>query len=157
MEAYCYNAAAKIYNHYHALAKKEFDEPTSNFLAKIPADYVFNQLMDTYPNCFVNERCCLEHCNDMLDEEFKTMSPEFKRELYNRSKSVQTTVSDHEINMFLSGKRRHFKNMFYNAVRENKQQQENDISVRLQNVSLKRKNTDNTGVIDNALKNLRLN
>ena len=136
MEAYCYNAASRIYNYYYTLAIKEFNHTVADRLAKIPADYVYNQLKNTYPNCFINERCCLEYCNDMLDDEYNNLSPEFKREIYNKSKNLQTTVSDYEINMFLKAKRRKFKNLFYNTVNQTKQQQENDLSTLLENVSL---------------------
>lgn len=155
-EQFCYSAASKIYDYYYNLAIKEFSHEVSNGLAKIPADYVYDNLNKTYPNCHIDERCCLEYCNEMLDSEFDRLSPDFKRNLYNKSSGIQSSISNSEINMHLKAKRRKFKSMYVDAVRRVKEQQENDISNLLNGIRIsKRKNSmDN---IDNVLKNMRLN
>ena len=139
-QQFSYISASKIYNYYYTLALKEFTHTVADRLAKIPADYVYNQLMENYPNCFINENCCLKYCNERLDTEFKTFSPEFKRDIYNKALNVQSNVSNSEINLQLKANRRKIKNLFYDAARETRDQQENDISILLDNISLKRKN-----------------
>jgi hypothetical protein len=152
---HCLNAASKIYNYYYTLAIKEFESSVANILAKIPADYVFNKLMETYPNCYINNECCLEYCNDMLDFEFDRLSPEFKRNLYDKAFNINSSISDSEINLQLKSKRRKVKNLFFDEVRNFKSQQENDLSQLLQTIQInpqrKRKS------VDTLLKELKLN
>ena len=131
-----YASAEKIYKYYYNLAIKEFDPITANILAKIPADFVYNN----YGNC--SQVCCLKYCNDMLDSEFNKLSPEEKRIVYDKSFNVQSSVSPSEINLSLKSKRRKFKNLYYNAARKYKTEQENDLSKLMGNLSVKRKHLD---------------
>ena len=70
--------------------------------------------MNNYPNCYIDQVCCLEYCNDMLDSEFNKLSPDFKRIVYNKAFNVTSTISDGEINLGLKLKRRKLKNTFFN-------------------------------------------
>ena len=100
-EQFSLNAASKIYDYYYTLAIKEFNSETSNYLAKIPADYVYNSLINIYPNCYIDDVCCLEYCNELLDSEFDKLSPEFNRMIYDKSFNVNSAISDGEINLKL--------------------------------------------------------
>ena len=141
------NTASKIYNYYYSLAIKEFEPEIANKLAKIPADYVYNSLKNN--NCYY---CCLEYCNDMLDYEFNKTSPEFKRSVYNKAFNVQSSISDSQINLGLKAKRRNFKNLFLDAQRNLKLQQENDLNRLFKNINIGKKRN-----IDSILKELSLN
>jgi len=154
-QQFCYNKASNIYDYYYNLAIKEFNHSTADTLAKIPADYIYNTLMENYPNCYINDRCCMKYCNEMLDTEFEKLDPTYKREIYNKVFGVSTNAPIGEINIQLKAKRRKFKKIFNDAVRRVKAQQENDISVLLEGITLsKRKKTDN---LEQALKNIKLN
>ena len=145
---YAFNTASKIYKYYYGLAIKEFNPEIANKLAKIPADYVYNSLNTN--DCYIDERCCLEYCNDMLDSEFNKMDPGFKRSVYNKAFNVQSTVSESQINLGLKAKRRKFKNTFFNEVHNLKSEQ---VLVRLfENINIGKKRN-----IDSLLKDLSLN
>ena len=58
MEKQHFDTASKIYNYYYSLAIKEFSPDIANRLAKLPADYVYNSLNASTPNCYT---CCLEY------------------------------------------------------------------------------------------------
>jgi len=105
--------ASNIYNYFYNLALKEFDVPTSKRLAQIPADYVYQSLVQNYPNCFINEECCLEYCLDRSDLEFERLDPQVKRQAYNKSRNVQSNASDNDINNFLKRQRNCFKNKYF--------------------------------------------
>ena len=159
-QQYSLNSASKIYNYYYNLAIKEFNYVIADRLAKIPADYVYNSLMKFYPDCYINEKCCLEYCNDILDSEFNNLSPDFKRYVYNKSFKVDSVVSDGEINIGLKSKRRNLKNKFFKEFNKISQEQENDLSQLVENINIrsetgssKRKNKN----IDFMLKELKLN
>jgi len=131
--------ATQIYNYYYSLAIREFDAPIAHMLAKIPADYVYNSLQNNM-ECYIDNGCCLEYCNEMLDSEFDRLDPEYKRRIYEKSFNVRTgNVSDSEINLKLKAKRRAFKKLYYNAVQDQKENSKLDqITRSMKNVSLKR-------------------
>ena len=104
MESRAVKNATKIYNYYYSLAIKEFRHDVAHTFAKIPADYVYNSLQTSYPNCFIDENCCLEYCNEILDSDFDKLSPEFKRMIYDKSFNVNSAISDGEINLKLKSK-----------------------------------------------------
>jgi len=148
------NSAEKIYNHYYQLANKTFDEQTSDYLAKIPADYIYNSLKQTYPNCYVNEHCCLEYCIDVLDEDFNRLDPETKLKAYEKAYKVSAAnIDPSEINIRLKSKRRNFKNKFNDAVKTLRTHEENLIDFSNMRLTPKRK----TEGIENALKSIKLN
>ena len=156
-ENFCYSKALSIYNYYYNLARKEFKQSVAERLAKIPADYVYSNLMMNYPQCYLNETCCLKYCNDILDTEFDKFDPEFKREIYNKSFNVQSTVSDYEISSGLRSKRRSFKNLFNDAIRRERVDLNNlleNMTIKEQPRNLKRRGS---GQLENVLKNLKIN
>lgn len=110
--------ASNVYAYFYNLALKEFGEPTAKRLAQIPADYVYQSLVQSYPNCFINEECCLEYCLDRSDAEFSRLNPHLKREAYNKSRRVQSNVSDIEINNFLTKQRNDFKKKYFKVENE---------------------------------------
>ena len=110
--------ANNVYIYYYNLALKEFDETTAKRLAQIPADYVYQSLVQSYPNCFVNEECCLEYCLDRSELEFARLDPQIKRYAYNKSKRVQSNVSDIEINNYLVKQRNEFKKKYFKTENE---------------------------------------
>jgi hypothetical protein len=115
---YIQHQASNVYAYYYNLALKEFDEQTSKRLAQIPADYVYQSLLQTYPNCFINEECCLEYCLDRSELEFSRLDPYLKRQAYNKSKQVQSNVSDIEINNYLTKQRNEFKKNYFKVENE---------------------------------------
>ena len=151
---FCMNAASKIFTHYYNLALKEFYPDVAKKLAQLPADYVYNSLMTNYPNCYIDQHCCLEYCNEMLDTEFDGLTPEYKRNIYDKANRVQSSISDQEINTFLKAKRRKFKNIFYDAVHKEKKYQENSLNMMLEDISIKKRKDFS---VDNVLKHLKLN
>jgi len=148
--------ASKIYNYYYELAIKEFDIQTSNYLAKIPADYVYYSLNET---CYINEKCCLEYCNDVLDDDFNRLDPDIKRKCYEKAFGINAAgLNPSEINLKLKSKRRIFKNKYNDAVKQIRTKiNENDLIKTMSGLSikipLKRKIDD----LDNVLKNISLN
>ena len=91
--------ATKTYNYYYSSAIKEFGSETADRLAKIPADYIYNKLLSN-PECYIDSRCCLEYCNDVLDSEFNSIDPTLKRQAYEKAFGVQAgNISISEINL----------------------------------------------------------
>jgi hypothetical protein len=119
-----YDAALKIYHHYYDLAFKDFgNQEIANMLAKIPADYVFNNYTN---DCKV---CCLDYCNDLLDSEFEKLNPVTKREIYEKTNRLSAgNISEFEINNNLKRGRRNFKDLYLNQVQRLKSERENDLS-----------------------------
>ena len=119
-----YDSALKIYQHYYDLAFKEFgSQEIANMLAKIPADYVFNNYSG---DCKV---CCLEYCNDLLDSEFEKLNPSIKRDIYEKTNRLSAgNISEFEINNNLKRGRRKFKDLYLNQVQRIKSDRENDLS-----------------------------
>ena len=152
-EQFSYTSASKIYNYYYTLAIKEFQHTIADRLAKIPADYVYNSLQASYPNCFIDENCCLEYCNEILDSDFDKLSPEFKRMIYDKSFNVNSAISDGEINLRLKSKRRIVKNKFFESYKKENENNLNRLTLSLNKVSLKRKSNN----LENILKELKLN
>ena len=145
--------AAKIYDYYYSHAIKEFDQPTSMYLAQIPADYVYNSLI-SQQNCYINNTCCLEYCNEILDSEFKILDPRIKRLMYEREFKVQSGVSDSEIDTQLKKRRtRKFKELYYNKFNELKDNRENQFNNLFKNMKI------SCGVpnLSNVFKTLQLN
>jgi hypothetical protein len=149
-EKFCYDKASKIFRYYYSEAIKEFDNETAIYIAKIPADYVFNTLMKIYPDCYINKKCCLEYCNDVLDTEFNSFSPEFKRKVYNKAFSVSSNVSNGEIQMKLNAARKKFKEK-YNE-KENVK-----LSRLMERATLSPKGAAAPGSISSVFKELKLN
>ena len=55
--------AGKIFDYYYSHAVKDFNSDTAASLAQIPADYVYNSLVNN-KECYINGECCLEYCYD---------------------------------------------------------------------------------------------
>ena len=110
------NIATKVYNYYYSNAIKSFDHRTSMKLAQIPADYVYDNLQK---GCFIDNRCCLKHCLDLLDYEFITLDPVVKRMAYDKAFNVQSVVSDYEIDTRLKKARKQVINKLYETDKEN--------------------------------------
>jgi hypothetical protein len=147
------DSALKVYNHYYQLAIKDFDNKTADYLARLPADYVYNSLLNS-PGCYINEHCCLEYCNERIDYDFNTLDPALKRKVYEKAFSVNSgNISEGEINLKLKSKRKDFKNLFYKPYNQMREQKENILNISMSNLSIKRKNTDN---LENSLKSMKL-
>ena len=132
--------AAKIYEYYYTHAIKEFDSETATSLAQIPADFVYNSLVNN-TECYINGECCLEYCYDRLDSDFNRLDPEIKKKVYEKAFGVQSgNVSDKEINMRLKSKRRKKTNeLYYSRVRALKVNNENTFVESFKGLSMKRK------------------
>jgi hypothetical protein len=153
-EVFATNFAQKIYNHYYKLANQTFDTQTSDYLAKIPADYVYKSAIETYPNCYINDRCCLEYCIDVLDDDFNRLDPEIKLKAYEKAYGIDAAnINPSEINFRLKMKRRFLRNKFNDAVKTLRVQQENQINFSNLRITPKRK----TEELENALKSIKLN
>jgi hypothetical protein len=150
-----YNTALKIYNYYYQQGLKEFDgnSEIANMLAKIPADYVYNSLINR-PGCYINSNCCLEYCNDLLDSEYEKLDPMTKRAVYEKMKGVSANVSNFEIDNSIKQNRKKFKSLWNNQVNKIKSDRENQL-----NVSMNRLNISNNlnFLEERIFKNLNLN
>jgi len=152
---YALQSATNIYNHYYKLAIKEFNnEDIANMLAKIPADYIYNELLNKYPNCYINEGCCLEYCNELLDHEFDRLDPDIKTKVYEKAFGVSAgNISPGEINLKLK-KGRKIKGMYQEKVNQLKSERENDIIYNMSGLVLGKRKSEQ---LENVFKTLRLN
>ena len=149
MESRAVKNATKIYNYYYSLAIKEFRHDVAHTFAKIPADYIYNELMNN--SCYINDRCCLKYCIELLDSEFNVLDDTTKRLVYEKALGVFSgNISRGEINTRLKRERRQFQNLYNNSVKNYKLQLENNFN----------KSFGNMGIQENPedlFSNLRLN
>ena len=141
--------ATKMYNYYYSLAIQEFNHDTSHILAKIPADYVYNEYINN--KYCINERCCLKHCIDLLDSEFNVLDPSIKRAAYEKSLNLYAgNTSMSEINMKLKKERKKFQNLYFDSAQ--KYRDENNLNSLMKNVTIKDNNPNHL-----LFQNLKLN
>jgi hypothetical protein len=151
---YAIEHAREIYNYYYSHAIKEFDESTSAKLAQIPADYVYNSLM-SQKDCYIDNKCCLEYCNEMLDYQFNKLDPYIKRLVYEKAFNIKSNIPDIEIHALLKRKRNlKFKELYYNKFNELKENRENDFNTIFKNMKL---TPNTTPTLDTIFKTLNLN
>ena len=145
--------AGKIFDYYYSHAVKDFNSDTAASLAQIPADYVYNSLVNN-KECYINGECCLEYCYDRLDSDFNRLDPEIKRKVYEKAFGVQAgNVSNSEINMRLKSKRRKKTNeLYYSRVRA--LHNENTFVESFKNLSMKRNRLSHDNIRNNRSKNI---
>ena len=103
---YATKMATKIYNYYYTSAIKEFSHLIADKLAKIPADFVYHQLL-LVPDCYSTQGCSLEYYNELIDSEFNSLDPNLKRRAYEKAFGVQSgNISVSEINLKLRAGRK---------------------------------------------------
>ena len=107
MDPHVLKTSSDIFKYFYEQGLPKFGPKIAKKLAQIPADYVYQELSKSYPNnCFIDSRCCLKYCNEVLDHEFERFDPDFKRLIYERSSGVHCgNVSQSEINLRLKSKR----------------------------------------------------
>jgi len=144
-------SASNIYNYYYSHAIKEFDKNTSMYLAQIPADYVYNSLINQR-ECYIDKNCCLEHCNEILNLEFNKLDPSIKRKAYEKMMNVKAGyVSDIEIDTQLKKRRNNkFKQLYYNKFNELKENRDDNFNGLFKNMGL-------NNSLDDIFKTLNLN
>jgi len=148
------NIATNVYNWYYTHAIKQFNDTISKKLAQIPADYIYNSLI-IQKECYINDKCCLEYCNEVLDSEFNIMDPEIKRKAYEKAFNVHTSISNNEINFQLKKYRnKKMKELYYNSFnefKENDKNRENQLSDLFNDINL------NKNTLESIFKTLNLN
>ena len=149
MESRAIKIATKIYNYYYSLAIKEFRHDIAHTFAKIPADYIYNELLNnTY---YINDKCYLKYCIDLLDSEFNVLDDTTKRFVYENALGVFSgNISKGEINTRLKRERKQFQNLYNNSVKKYKLQLENNFNKSFGNMGIQENSED-------LFSNLRLN
>jgi hypothetical protein len=135
--------ASKVFEYFYSQALTEFGAENAKKLAQIPADYVYNQLLINFPdNCYINSECCLEYCNDVLDKDFKAISPETRKKAYEKAYNVSVGgLTAGEMDLRLKVKRRSTgpAKKYLDTLKLFRTQREDDISSLMENVSIKRR------------------
>jgi len=135
MESRALKIGTKIYNYYYSLAIKEFRHDIAHLLAKIPADYIYKEMLIN--SCYINGRCCLKYCNELLDSEFNVLDDTTKRLVYEKALGVFAgNVSKGEINMRLKKERRQFQSLYDNSVKNYKLNLENNFNKSFGNMNI---------------------
>ena len=145
--------ARATFDYFYNQALSEFGPINAQRLAQIPADYVYNQLIASGGNCYIDPNCCLKYCNEVLDHDFEKFDPELKRSIYERASGVTVGgVSEREINNKLKAFRRKGSvNRVYNdSVNSFRNQREDDLSNLMSSVNI-------TPPIELDFKKLKLN
>ena len=131
--------ASKVFEYFYNQALPEFGYEIAKKIAEIPADYVYYELIKRGGNCYINEKCCLEHCNEVIDRDFAKLDPLIKKLAYEKAYNVSVgNISPSEINIRLKAKRK--LNKIYNSsLRRFRNEREGDLSKLMSNITLKRK------------------
>ena len=149
MESRAVKFAIKIYDYYYSLALKEFSADVAHTFAKIPADYIYNEMINN--SCYINDRCCLKYCIELLDSEFNVLDDTTKRLIYENALGVFAgNISRGEINMRLKRERKQFQNLYENTVKNYKLNIQNNLYKSFSNMDIQENPEDLFG-------NLRLN
>ena len=149
MESRAVKFATKIYDYYYSLALKEFSADVAHTFAKIPADYIYNEMINN--SCYINDRCCLKYCIELLDSEFNVLDDTTKRLIYENALGVFAgNISRGEINMRLKRERKQFQNLYENTVKNYKLNIQNNLYKSFSNMDIQENPEDLFG-------NLRLN
>lgn len=140
--------ASKVFEYFYNQALPEFGPEIAKKIAEIPADYVYYELIKRGTGCYINEKCCLEHCNEVIDRDFAKLDPLIKKLAYEKAYNVSVgNLSPFEINIGLKAKRK--LNKIYNSsLRRFRNEREGDLSKLMSNVSLKRKPIPDDELID---------
>lgn len=158
-EQFALNKAANVYDYFYQVAYPEFGPDIAAKLAQIPADYVYYHLENKYPDqCYIDSECCLDYCNEMVDNSFNIQSPAFKRQIYEKVTGVQAgNISEGTINLALKAKRRgnSVNKVYYDAVKkfkETRQSNVENISEMMGGLGIKRKPVDKLSDLVSGLK-----
>jgi len=131
MDKIALQKASSVFEYFYNEALSEFGPKNAQRLAQIPADYVYNELIASGGNCYINEKCCLKYCNEVLDRDFDKFDPELKKLVYEKASGVSVgNVSEREINNKLRSYRRKGNvNKIYNdSLQRFRTQREFDLS-----------------------------
>ena len=140
--------ASKVFDYFYTQALAEFGPENAKKLAQIPADYVYNQLITTFPNnCYINSECCLEYCNEVLDRDFKNISPETRKKAYEKAYNVSVGgLTPGEMDLRLKVKRRStgLNKKYSDALKTFRTQREDDISSLMDSITLNKSSDEDT-------------
>ena len=133
--------ASRVFEYFYNKALPEFGPEIAKKIAQIPADYVYYELINRGADCYIDEKCCLEHCNEVIDRDFAKLDPLIKKIAYEKAYNVSVgNLSQFEINMRLRAKR-NLNKIYNSSLRRFKNEREVDLSNLMSKISLKRKPT----------------
>ena len=141
METLALSKAKAVFNYFYNNALTEFGPVNARNLAQVPADYVYNQIISSGGNCYINSHCCLKYCNEVLDHEFEKFDPELKKSIYEKASGVMVgNVSNVEINNKLrSFRRKGSVNRIYNdLVHKFRNEREDDLSKLMNKIKIRK-------------------
>jgi hypothetical protein len=142
LHQFALSKAGMIFDYFYNQALVEFGPENARRLGQIPADYVYNKIITSGGNCYINSDCCLKYCNEVLDHNFERFDPELKKLIYENASGIKIgNVSDREINNKLrSFRRKGSVNKIYNdSVNRFRNEREDDLSRLMSSVKLNKR------------------